>query len=221
MKQFNGFSALLLLALIILGTSCRNEESIFIGDPPEERLRADSNIARLLMNIATKDGSDDNIIDRASCISLKFPFAVKIGGLGIDVEGPEDFGTIETILYNDDNDLVDDLVGDLVDVFDFDFDEDDNDDDGVDDRTLEIVFPVTVISVDFSQTIVNTASELQAFSALCGTGDDDDIECIDIQFPITVTLLIQLVKSSIPLLLKATWSFISSWITWTPMMSSI
>ena len=158
LKQLNLF----LLALILTLGSCREEESVFIEGPEEETLAANSNIASLLQNTATKDGSDDNIIDNASCISIELPVSVVVNDLEIIVDSPEDFETIEDI-----------------------FDEFDDDDD-----ILEIIFPITIILSDFTELVINNLDELEDFADDCeGENEfDDDIECADIKYPVTASV---------------------------------
>lgn len=154
--------SLVLLALTISLVSCREEESIFIEGPQDETLAANSNIAGLLQNTATKDGSDDNIIDNASCISIELPVSVIVNDLEIIVDSPEDFETIEDV-----------------------FDEFDDDDD-----VLEIIFPINIVLSDFTELIINNLDELEDFADDCeGENEfDDDIECADIKYPVTASV---------------------------------
>ena len=154
--------SLFLLALTLTLGSCREEESVFIEGPEEETLAANSNIANLLQNTVTKDGSDDNIIDNASCISIELPVSVVVNDLEIIVDSPEDFETIEAI-----------------------FDEFDDDDD-----VLEIIFPITIVLSDFTELVINDLDELEDFADDCvGENEfDDDIECADIKFPVTASV---------------------------------
>ena len=161
MIRTNGFLGFLLLGLLMLSSSCRKEESVFVGDIPEERLVVGSNVVNLLARVATKDGSDDDIIDGASCISIELPVTVVFDGTEIIVDGPEDYDTLEILLDNDGEDQ-----------------------DGI----LEIIFPITAISTDYSETVVADADELQLLVDGCQTDGDDDIECIDIIYPVTVSI---------------------------------
>lgn len=52
----------------------------------------------------------------------------------------------------------------------------------------EIIFPVTIILPDFTEITVSGANELQGFVDDCQEGSDDDIECVDIVYPVTVSL---------------------------------
>ena len=154
--------SLLFLVLTLLLASCREEESVLIEGPQEETLKANSNVANLLQNTTSKDGSDDNILDNASCISIELPVTVQIDGLEIVVDDTNDFQTIEDI-----------------------FDEFDDDDD-----ILDIVFPITIVLNDFTEVVITGMDDLEVFTDDCNGENeyDDDIECADIKYPVTASI---------------------------------
>lgn len=151
---------LALLCFIVL-FSCRKDEYRFEEAPEETPLLPTSAVANLVQRTTLKDGSSDNIIDRANCITVQLPISLIVNGLEIDVNDEEDFDTIEAI-----------------------FDESDTDTD-----TLVIMFPITIVLADYTELVVNTEGELNTLKNNCsGEGeDDDDIECIDFNYPITLT----------------------------------
>ncbi len=153
------FGLVMLLLCMVLG-SCRKEEFEFEGTPPGQTLKANSTVANLLQRIALKDGSPDNLIDGASCFSLKLPVTVEVDGLEVIIDQTEDYATLEELLDN------------AVDGF------------------AEIQFPVTLINPDFSETTIATSEEFNTKRAECPMGDaqDLDIECVDIQYPFNVSL---------------------------------
>lgn len=152
----------MLLVCVLVFSSCRTEDDEVINPPEDESITADSTIANLLRNIATRDGSIDNIIDNANCFTIELPVTVIANGTEIVVSTTDDYAVIESI---------------------FDASDDDTD-------TLEIIFPVTVIFSDYTTQVVNSYPELLALIANCSgeNESDDDIECIDIQYPITVSV---------------------------------
>ncbi|MDH3795418.1 MAG: hypothetical protein OER83_00950 [Flavobacteriaceae bacterium] len=162
MNQSGRLLGIISLGMILFFTSCREEESVFIEGPREEVLEASSNIAKILQNTTSKDGSEDNIIDYASCISIQLPVTVQANGIEVLVDSPDDFQTIEDI-----------------------FDEFDDDED-----QIEITFPITIVLSDFTTFLIADPSELNDFAAEC-TGEnefDDDIECADIKYPMTASI---------------------------------
>jgi hypothetical protein len=146
----------------ILLTSCRKEETEYIQAPEDEILVANSTIASLMKNTSTNDGSKDNILDYANCFDIKLPVQVSANGTEITINTSDDYKIVEYI-----------------------FDESDYDYD-----TLNIIYPITIILDDFSEVTINNVSELNSYSNNCNGENevDDDIECLDFQYPITISV---------------------------------
>lgn len=157
----NKFVIVLLLSLTLF--SCRKEE-MDIVEPPQEEVLANS-VANLLLRTASNDGSYDNILDGASCFNIKLPVTVIANGIEVVIETEDDIDIVEDI-----------------------FDEFDNDTD-----TLEIIFPITIVLQDFTEVVITSQAELNAAALQCAgeNESDDDIECIDIQYPITASIFNQ------------------------------
>ena len=149
-------------SMILFTTSCRKEESVFIEAQPDKALEANSIVANLLQRTAMNDGSDDNIVDNSSCITIELPATVVVNGLEILVDSEEDFDTIEEI-----------------------FDEFDDDDDN-----LQIMYPITIVLNDFTEVTINSTDEFKNYSDGCSgeNENDDDIECVDIEYPVTASV---------------------------------
>ncbi|PHR71846.1 MAG: hypothetical protein COA67_05470 [Lutibacter sp.] len=156
----------LFLSIVItlfLFTACQEEviETNQEG-PLSETLTASSTIASLIQRTSTNDGSNDNIIDNANCFNVELPVTLFVNGLEITIDSEEDFAVIETIFNEFTND----------------------------NNTLDIVFPITIILSDFTEITIENQSELEEYIDLCGdeNDEDDDIECIDFQYPITFSV---------------------------------
>jgi hypothetical protein len=148
------FFALFMLA------SCQ-EEAVEITQPnTQETFVAESNLAALITQTSTKDGSSDNIIDGANGFSVNLPVTVYANGIEVIVSTKDDYERIEEI-----------------------FDDSDDDQD-----TLEIVFPITITMRDYSQVVVNSQAELDALRADNSNENDDDIECIDFKYPLSISI---------------------------------
>ncbi|MFD2823170.1 LamG domain-containing protein [Lacinutrix iliipiscaria] len=163
MKAFN-FKKLLFLPLffLLLFASCQ-EEAVEVTSPDdEETIAPDSNLANLMRNTAANDGSFDNIIDFASCLEVELPVTVVVDGVEIIINSEDDFDLIEAI-----------------------FDEFDGDED-----TLEILFPITIILSDYTEIVIENQDALEEYIRACGDENeyDDDIECIDFQYPISISI---------------------------------
>lgn len=160
MKKFLSFTVFVTLLVTSLSfNSCQDEfEEINTGDEPQA-IMANSSTAILVKKTATRDGSFDNIVDGASCIDIKFPYMVEVNGLELTINSREDLHLIEEI-----------------------FDEIDDDED-----FLEILFPITITSGDFTEITINGIGDLRELAAECKEGgEDDDIECIDFVYPMTL-----------------------------------
>ena len=104
----------------------------------------------------------DNIIDKANCFKVKLPVTVLANNIEIEVNNEANYETIEDV-----------------------FDEFDDDED-----VIEITFPITIILEDYSQVNIGNYAELSNFSSNCNGENipDDDIECVDFQYPITASI---------------------------------
>lgn len=152
----------LLIAFFFMFTACQ-EEIVEVTLPNNAiALSANSTLTNLIEATALMDGSGDNIIDKASCIKVKLPVTVLVNGQEIIVNSESDFNVIEQI---------------------FDEFEDDNDE-------LEIVFPITVITMSYDEIIVNSEDDLEDLIDDCEDENelDEDIECIDFKYPISFSV---------------------------------
>ena len=147
----------MLLSLALF--ACRQEDMEIIEAPDDEILGVNSTVANLLARTATNDGSYDNILDGASCFNIKLPVTVIANGIEVVIENENDI----------------DIIEDIFDEF-----TDDTD-------SLEIIFPITIVMDDYTEVVINNQAELNAAAFSCPdqSNGDDDIECIDIQYPIT------------------------------------
>ncbi|MBT8287173.1 MAG: hypothetical protein HKN00_05865 [Flavobacteriaceae bacterium] len=162
MKKSRELIVLFIAFATLTFNSCRDEEVEFVQAPTEETLSASSQVATLMQRTATNDGSFDNIVDGANCISLEFPFTVTVNGIMFTVTSEADLETVE----------------DIIDEF-----EDDDD-------SIIINYPITIILSDFTEILINSEDELEDLAEDCNGENeyDDDIECLDFQYPITASI---------------------------------
>jgi len=154
-----------LIALAIFSTlllsSCRSE-LIIDSENTTDGLKADSEVAILMQKTSLNDGSNDNILDNANCFNIKLPVTVVVNGLQVTVNSENDYESVEDILdeFDDDDDIV------------------------------EIVFPIQIRFNNFVTMQINNQSEFNGQRGNCNgeNESDDDIECIDFQYPITATI---------------------------------
>ncbi|NNF19691.1 MAG: hypothetical protein HKN61_07905 [Flavobacteriaceae bacterium] len=148
-----------LLGMTLLFTACQSEFEELPEDNQQQTLEANSSTAVLIERTATNDGSFDNIVDQASCLAIQFPYEVNVNGEIIIIESREDLQEIENI-----------------------FDASD-----IDDDFLELVFPITITTAAYAEIVINSKEALRELAADCiEDGKDDDIECIDFVYPLTL-----------------------------------
>jgi len=149
---------LIFLLSCVLLTACKKEDTILVEAPSQDLLLVDSAVTDLVQKVSINDGSFDNIIDKSNCFNIKFPLHVTVNSHDIHVNSVEDYKAIEYL-----------------------FDDEDHDTD-----VLQITYPVTIILEDFTEVVINSGFELNNHSNNChGENEiDDDIECLDFQYPI-------------------------------------
>jgi len=160
MKLKNYFFILSLISVFFI--SCQTEIATVVQPQQNEVLATNTTAATLVQKTVTKDGSKDNIIDNASCISVQLPVTVIVNGLEITINSEANYAEIESVF----------------DQFDFDIDH------------LDIIFPITIILSDYTEIVINNMDELEGYVNQCGGENepDDDIECIDFVYPITFSI---------------------------------
>ncbi len=161
MKKFLNYAfycSLLVLALTF--TSCQDEfEELPEEGAQQEAIAVNSATAKLIEDTCSNDGSFDNIVDESSCFNIKFPYTVEVNGLQLTISSVDDLDSIE--------DIFDALEGD--------------------EDILEIIFPITITLADYAEITINGIEDLRELAKECKEGgDDDDIECIDFVYPITL-----------------------------------
>jgi len=160
MKKFlNYASYAILLAFALTFTACSNEEPLELLQEDNQTLTSSSTTSQLISRMVSNDGSYDNIIDGSSCFDIRFPYTVMANGLEVTIDSVEDLKIIEEL-----------------------FDAIDSDDD-----VLDIIFPITITKADYTEITINNSEDLRELAAQCVEGGgDDDIECIDVIYPVTL-----------------------------------
>lgn len=159
MKKF--FKSALFTSLLVIALSfiaCQKEYDPIVEINEQDTMTATSAVASLMTNMVSNDGSFDNIVDGSSCFDIRFPYSVSVNGLEITINSKEDLLLIEEIFdaLDEDNDI------------------------------LDIIFPVTITLADYSEITIQNIDELRQHAEQCiEGGDDDDIECIDVVYPVT------------------------------------
>ena len=153
------FLATLLVGFVLGG--CQNETVEIIEPLNESVLNAESPIVNLVQQATQHDGSWDNIIDNSSCSSVVLPVSVIANGVPVEINSVEDLLIVERIF----------------------------DEAGTQPLSLEIVFPITVLLNDHTEKEINNYQELIELAEFCiEGGEDEDIECVDFDYPLTISI---------------------------------
>ena len=157
-KYFKSAMYTSLLVIALSFTACQKEYDPVVETSEEETMTTNSAAASLMTNMVSNDGSFDNIVDGSSCFDVRFPYEVSVNGLQLTIDSKDDLRLIEEIF--------DSLDGDT--------------------DILDIIFPVSITMADYSEITIKNPAELREHAEKCiEGGNDDDIECIDVIYPVT------------------------------------
>ena len=158
-KYLNSATYAILLVFALSFIACSTEEPLDLQLNEKQTLTASSATSKLIERTVSNDGSHDNIVDGSSCFDIRFPYTVMVNGLEITIDSEDDLEIIE----------------ELFDAFDS------------DDDILDIIFPITITKADYAEITINGIADLREIAEQCVEGgDDDDIECIDVIYPVTL-----------------------------------
>jgi len=158
MKKFINLHFILAVSLLFIFASCQKEEAELIDDTTtDDTFTASSNLTALLLSASQNDGSLDNIIDGSSCVSIAYPYSVIANGQQVDITSGDDISQVQAIF--------DQFPGDV--------------------DTVEIVFPVTLITENFEMTTVNNQTEFNAAITACTDAILNTYSCVEFVYPIS------------------------------------
>lgn len=155
-----------LLAIAMNFIACQNEEP-FVEDIDAERtLTLNSYVVDMMERATSYDGSYDNIVDGASCIAIQFPYLVVVNGSELTIANTEDLEMIEDILDAAESEQHFDAVDEVQ-------------------RSVVIRYPITATLSDQTEIVIASEAILNELASQCiEGGDDSDVECIDMIYPI-------------------------------------
>lgn len=157
----NIFSSLLAMALLgLAAVSCQNDST------GSDKLSKNSPLTVMLMRathggaaVAGRSGDDD-----LPCFTVNLPVVVTVNGTAVTVSDMADYGTVLNALHHSGDDEGDDDNG----------------------TVYSFVYPITLTLADGTSQTIASGAELQ--TAIHNCSDDlDDIDCLDVHFPITFT----------------------------------
>ncbi len=85
------------VSLFVLCIACQEEktESI-VPDDENTSIPKDSELAALVKNVTTHDGSFDDIVDKSYCFSIKLPYSIFQNGRILRIDKEEDYTNLST-----------------------------------------------------------------------------------------------------------------------------
>jgi hypothetical protein len=146
-------------ALLTL-TSCQNEITEITQADTQQVIAPNSTLASLMVSTSINNGSIDNIMDSSNCMSINLPVTIIVNSITITINTLEDLEIIEAIF----------------DEFNDDLDE------------LEFLFPITIVLNDYTDVVIENQNQLQEYIDSCEDDDDDTVECVDFQYPISFSI---------------------------------
>ena len=89
------------ITIIFLLNACQQEESLTID--ASEGIATDAPLSKLLQNVATHDGSFDDIVDHSNCFSINLPYSILKNNTLLLIDDIDDYFQIES---NDDIEII-------------------------------------------------------------------------------------------------------------------
>jgi hypothetical protein len=151
----------LILTLIFI-ISCQIEEDITEGKNPNTNTN-NSETTNYYERIGMYDGSFDDVMDNNSCSSVILPVSLFANNVPLTINNTTEYKLIEDI-FNQST---------------------------LDQDSIVINFPITTINYDYSKTVITNQQQLEDLQNLCNNNINNNlipITCIDIQFPIKISL---------------------------------
>jgi hypothetical protein len=159
MKNLKSITAILFLSFIGF-TSCQDEDDN-VNRENQQTNAANSPTAQNLERSSMHDGSFDDFLDGVSCSSILLPVAATVNGTEVNVVNQSDYETVIDILseYNNDDDEV------------------------------ILHFPLSIKLSNYTEIQVTNQLEFNALIMACSQAENaanEAINCLDINFPITI-----------------------------------
>ncbi|TCK68627.1 hypothetical protein DFQ05_0135 [Winogradskyella wandonensis] len=143
---------------LLLFASCQDEAVQIINPTDQEAIVPNSALSHLMLRTSANATSEDNFLDNSDCFSVELPVTVIIGNITITIEDEEGLDELEELLEN--------FEGEIP----------------------EFVFPITLISGDYSENVIENQEQLDNLIENC-LDDSDEIECVDFVYPISFSVL--------------------------------
>ncbi|MGJ8549795.1 hypothetical protein [Winogradskyella wichelsiae] len=157
--NFNRILLYFFFALFCL-TSCQDEIHEVENPTEQETIVPDSALSNLMSNMAANFSTVDDILDGTSCFTIELPVTVIVDGSTIVIESEIDLEQLEQ------------LHGDFT----------------VNEENIDLVYPVTVIFIDYSEILIENEDQLLELINECSDNQYEYIECVDFIYPLSFSV---------------------------------
>ncbi|GAA0725125.1 hypothetical protein GCM10009430_30300 [Aquimarina litoralis] len=80
--------------LLSISTSCQEEELEVVDPNIDNTIPQNSQLAGLMRNIVTHDGSYDDVVDGGNCFSVNLPYSITQNGQPLIIDSIEDYSSL-------------------------------------------------------------------------------------------------------------------------------
>ena len=161
MNKILSYNLLLAFGLIISILSCQNEPIQTVDAAPDNVLATDAPLVGMIRSATSNNGGDDNSLDGSDCFSISFPVTILVAGSPMVIE---DIDALMSL-----SDFLDSMPEDSV----------------------ELVYPITIVFSDYTEVVVDSEEQLEAYMDACFDGDysDDDYSysCVNFVYPLSLS----------------------------------
>ncbi len=88
---------LFLMVMCVLCIGCQEEERELINPVDDTIILKNSQLARLMKNVATHDGSYDDRVDGANCFSINLPYVILLNGSEVIIDQIDDYDNLSNV----------------------------------------------------------------------------------------------------------------------------
>ncbi|WMI67957.1 LamG domain-containing protein [Mangrovimonas sp. YM274] len=142
-----------------MAVSCQDNDAAPNEPDATDVVNFNAELVNILELTTANNGTLDDILDNASCLSVDLPVTVLVNETSITINSLEDLQEIEDL-----------------------FDEYETDDD-----TLEFMYPITIMLNDYTVITIENEEELEAWVDECENAFEV-IDCIDFVYPISFSV---------------------------------
>lgn len=149
-----------LLAVGLFFASCQQEREDIAPLDEEKAIKSDDALIDLIRRVTIFDGSADDLLDQTHCFSVVLPVSITIDEeLSLSISSSDDLLELRNVLI----------------LYEFE----------PEDITFE--YPIQVVQPDHTIAVISNKDELDDLMDGCEE-EDEDIECVDFVYPLTVSV---------------------------------